>query len=52
MEKYIKISELEELINNHKEQIDKEYKDGKISMTSHIAMIGTLEIFKKEIMSK
>lgn len=49
MEKYIKVSELMELINSQKILIDNDYEKGKISMTSHIAMIGTLEVMKKNI---
>ena len=49
MGKYVKASELMELINNQKNQIDKNYEEGKTSMTSHIAMIGTLEVIRRDI---
>lgn len=52
MNQYIKVNELMDLINNQADQIDKDYEEEKISTTSHIAMIGTLEVLKRNINSQ
>lgn len=49
MEKYIKINDLLELIDKHKNEINKDYKEGKMSMMLHIAMTGALEHLKEDI---
>lgn len=49
MDKYIKIDDLMDLIKSQHEEIEKDYKDGKICFSSKIAMDGTLEVLRKEI---
>jgi hypothetical protein len=49
MDKYIKVSDLLELINEQHKQIEQEYKEGKICLSSKIAMDGTLEVLRQEV---
>jgi hypothetical protein len=49
MDKYIKVSDLIDLINKHKNEINKDFEQGKVSMSSHIAMVGVLEVLKKDV---
>jgi len=49
MDKYIKVSDLMELIDNSQEQIDQDYKNEKICYDSMIAMTGILEVLKQKI---
>ena len=49
MDKYIKVSDLMELIEANQEQIDQDYKNEKICYDSMIAMTGTLEVLRQKI---
>jgi hypothetical protein len=51
MDRYIKIDDLMKLINDHHKNIEKDYKEGKICLSSKIAMDGTLEILKVEVLN-
>ena len=49
MDKYIKVTDLMELINNHHKEIEQDYKDEKICFSSKIAMDGVLENLRQNI---
>lgn len=50
MDKYIKISDLIELIEEEKRDITNEYEEDKMNLHSKIVSLGTLEVLKEKIL--
>lgn len=52
MDKYIKISDLIDLIDKEEEEIKTEYKENKMSKQQEIISLGTLEVLKSKLLGE
>lgn len=50
MDRYIKVSDLMELIEKEEEEIKKEFEENKMSKSQRLVSIGTLEVLKSKIL--